>query len=100
MADEEDDQRRTFGMPVNKGDWRPRTDDTEQRVLGVPRSWYGPKREAPIDFRWVRHPIRWSRWRVQVHRLGPNALSYEDSVDSRATRGGKASTSAKSDPAR
>jgi len=65
-------------MPT-KGEWRPRTENGEQRVLGVPRSWFGAQEKASIDFRWVRNPIRWSKWRIQVHRLGPYAPEYEDS---------------------
>jgi hypothetical protein len=43
-------------------------------VLGVPRSAFVPR---PIDLRWLRHPLRWTRWRLAVRRLGPYAPDYD-----------------------
>ena len=65
--------QRFLGMPVPSGAFRRGISDTEQRVLGFPRSWFSPQ---PIDTRWLRHPIRWTRWRLRVRRLGPYAGPY------------------------
>ena len=65
--------QRFLGMPVPSGAFQRGINETEQRVLGFPRSWFSPKR---IDTRWLRHPIRWTRWRLRVRRLGPYADDY------------------------
>jgi hypothetical protein len=49
--------------------------DTRPRVLGIPTTGWGQK---PIHLPWLRHPIRWTRWRLEVRRLGPYARKYED----------------------
>lgn len=61
--------------PPRRRDRLPHIDDTEPRVLGIPRSWY--RMPQPFDLRWAPHPIRWWKWRLQVHRLGPYAPRYE-----------------------
>lgn len=53
-----------------------RTDPTEQRVLGIPVSWF---RGGALDRRALRHPIRWSRWYIQRRRLGPYAPDFDES---------------------
>ena len=67
--------QRVLGMPTGRGDWRVRSDDTRPRVLGVPVTWVRPR---PVDLRWVRHPVRWVRWRRDVHRRGPYAPDFDD----------------------
>jgi hypothetical protein len=62
--------RRVAGMPVEAGHRLPRVDPTEQRVLGLPLSWYGTPN---VDFSGFRHPIRWTERRIRIHRLGPYA---------------------------
>jgi hypothetical protein len=57
-------------MQIEPGGSFPRVNPTEQRVLGIPLSWY---RTDPVDLSGLRHPIRWMKWRVRVHRLGPYA---------------------------
>jgi hypothetical protein len=69
-------ERRVLGIPVEPGEWRPKVDPAEQRVLGVPRSWLGPR--EPLDIRWIRHPMRWLRWRSEVRKRGAYALPFED----------------------
>ena len=32
-----------------------------------------------FDLRGLAHPVRWWRWRRQVHRLGPYAPEYDES---------------------
>ncbi|HEX3822917.1 MAG TPA: hypothetical protein VHV79_00445 [Mycobacteriales bacterium] len=64
-----------LGVPLSTGSPSIRVDPTEPRVLGLPRSWF---RVAPIELTWLRHPIRWSRWRLEVRRLGPHAPSFEE----------------------
>jgi hypothetical protein len=77
---EETERGRFFGLPAREGGWLPEASDTEPRILGVPQSWVGfgrdPKRD--IDMRWLKHPLRWSRWRREVRRRGPYAPTYED----------------------
>jgi hypothetical protein len=69
-------ERRVLGIPLEPGEWRPKLDPAEQRVLGVPRSWLGPR--EPLDMRGIRHPIRWLRWRSEVRKRGAYAPRYED----------------------
>ncbi len=64
-----------LGMPVEPGHIRPLVDPTENRVLGVPLSWY---RHKPIDLSGWRHPIRWIRWRMSHHRGGPYAPDFKE----------------------
>ncbi|MCU1490218.1 MAG: hypothetical protein JWM85_1623 [Acidimicrobiaceae bacterium] len=68
--------QRAFGISASEGGWRPTVGDTEQRVLGVPLSWLGS--QGSVDLRWLRHPIRWTRWRLEVHRRGPYAPRFEN----------------------
>lgn len=68
--------QRVLGMPVQPGDWRPRTGGNEQRFLGVPSGWH--RESGSPDTRWLRHPLRWAKWRLQVHKLGPYAPDYSD----------------------
>jgi hypothetical protein len=49
--------------------------DTRPRVLGIPTSGFAVR---PMDLRWLRHPVRWRRWRREVRRLGPYARRFED----------------------
>jgi hypothetical protein len=53
----------------------------QPRVLGINRHWFAVLRDRPgartFDLRWVAHPVRWLRWRRQVHRLGPYAPDYD-----------------------
>jgi hypothetical protein len=85
-----DDNRRgrIFGLSGGSGARRMQVDDTEPRILGIPQSWVGfrrdPKRD--IDTRWVRHPILWLRWRRQVRRLGPYAPRFDRFREERAER--------------
>ena len=51
-------------------------DEVEPRALGLPLSWF--RADEPIDLRWVRHPYRWLRWRLEVRRRGPYAPRFED----------------------
>ncbi|MFZ0715963.1 hypothetical protein [Mycobacterium sp.] len=66
-----------FGMQIEPGHAFPRVDPTEQRVLGIPRSWY---RTTTVDYSGFRHPIRWTKWRIRCHRLGPYAPDYKKSI--------------------
>jgi hypothetical protein len=65
--------RRVAGLPRDAGHRLPRVHETEPRVLGLPRSWYGT---ATRDFRGLRHPIRWVKWKAVRHRLGPYAPGF------------------------
>jgi hypothetical protein len=56
------------------GRWRGRTNDTEPRILGIPRSWWGANH---ADFRGLGHPLQWTRWRADVRRRGPYAPRFE-----------------------
>ena len=87
MIDEENDvvhedgePRRVLGIPRLRSGVRP--DECQPRVLGIPRDWFVIPRERPgsaaFDVRRVAHPMRWWRWRRQVHRLGPYAPDYDD----------------------
>jgi hypothetical protein len=68
--------RQVMGIPVGPGGWRRKPDDEEQGfVLGLPRSWFR-RPDDKTDWRWLRHPVRWSRWRRQVQKLGPYAPGY------------------------
>jgi hypothetical protein len=66
------------GMQIKPGRSLPRVDPTEQRVLGIPRSWY---RHESVDFTGWRHPIRWTKWRISAHRLGPYAPGFKESME-------------------
>jgi hypothetical protein len=77
MSDQEDQPARD--LPRGAGEYtgrRFRLDETEPRALGMPLSWFAAR--EPIDLRWVRHPLRWVRWRAEVRRRGPYAPRYED----------------------
>lgn len=76
MADDEGGSRPGSGLPARSGRKWLRVGEVEPRVLGFPRSWFGPRN--PLDARWARHPIRWVRWRNEVRRLGPYAADYEE----------------------
>jgi hypothetical protein len=65
------------GMNIRPGRSLPRVDPTEQRVLGIPRSWY---RTEQVDLSGLRHPIRWTKWRIRAHRLGPYAPGFKESM--------------------
>ena len=65
-----------LSMPIEPGHTYPRVDPTEQRVLGIPLSWY--RTRSPVDFSGFRHPIRWTRWHIEHHRLGPHAPDYQE----------------------
>jgi hypothetical protein len=66
------------GMRIQPGHRLPRVDPTEQRVLGIPRSWY---RTEPVDLTGLRHPIRWTKWRISAFRRGPYAPGFKESMD-------------------
>jgi hypothetical protein len=68
--------QRILGMKNVSGHLLPRVDPTEQRVLGIPLSWY---RTNSVDLSGFRHPIRWSKWRIKAHRLGPYAPDFNPS---------------------
>jgi hypothetical protein len=51
-------------------------DETEPRALGLPLRWFRNSDRA--DLRWIRHPVRWLRWRSEVRRLGPHARRYDE----------------------
>jgi hypothetical protein len=70
-----DEPQHAFGMKLEQRHSLPRVDPTEQRVLGIPLSWYSIK---SADLSWMRNPIRWTKWRVTAHRRGPYAPSYEE----------------------
>jgi hypothetical protein len=59
-----------------------RPEDYQPRVLGINRNWFAVLRDRPgtraFEVRRVAHPVRWWRWRRQVHRLGPYAPDYDD----------------------
>lgn len=63
-----------WGMPIEPDHSFPHVGETEQRVLGIPRSWY---RTSTVDLTGFHHPVRWLRWRIKVHRHGPYAPNYE-----------------------
>jgi hypothetical protein len=62
-------------MGDSPGQRRWRVGATEQRVFGIPLSWWGG---GTIKRDRLAHPIRWARWRRQVARLGPYAPRFED----------------------
>jgi hypothetical protein len=68
--------QRILGMNSEPGHLLPRVNPTEQRVLGVPVSWY---RTNSVDLSGFRHPIRWSKWRIKAHRLGPYTPDFNAS---------------------
>ena len=76
MSGDDEEPKRLLGFPIERGDWRPRTDDYEPRILGIPSSWFGSNQGQSTDLRWIRHPIRWARWRFEVRRLGPYAPEF------------------------
>jgi hypothetical protein len=54
--------------------WLRRVGPTEQRVLGMPLSWY---RFESVDLSGWCHPIQWTKWRITSRRLGPYAPDFE-----------------------
>jgi hypothetical protein len=72
----------TRALGISRLRTRLRSEEYQPRVLGIPRDWFGIVREAPgsraFDVRRITHPVRWWRWRRQVHRLGPYAPDYDD----------------------
>jgi hypothetical protein len=66
------------GMKIQRGRLLPRVDPTEQRVLGIPRSWY---RTEPVDLTGLRHPIRWTKWRITAARRGQYAPGFKESME-------------------
>jgi hypothetical protein len=77
-VDDETEQRvrRAQGPPAEDGGKRLLMDETEPRAMGLPLSWF--RTTEAIDLRWARHPVRWIRWRLDVHRRGPYAPRFED----------------------
>jgi hypothetical protein len=61
---------------MEPGRKRLRIGETEPRVLGLPLAWF--RSDVPVDTRWARHPYRWLRWRLEVHRRGPYAPPFEN----------------------
>ena len=74
--DREHTDRKVLGAPVEHGGRQFRMDETEPRALGLPLSWF--RTDEPIDLRWIRHPYRWVRWRLEVRRRGPYAPRFEN----------------------
>jgi hypothetical protein len=79
--DDGSEPQRVLGFPVTRGEhgqsWRDRA-DASQHVLGLPTNWFGSRRAGrPRDTRWLSHPARWWRWRMQVRRLGPYAPDFD-----------------------
>jgi hypothetical protein len=72
---ERDDQQRRPGGPEEGADRRLRIGETDARVVGLPLEWF--RTRTPGDTRWLRHPVRWARWRRQVRRLGPYAPEFD-----------------------
>jgi hypothetical protein len=70
------ESQRIGGMRIQPGHLFPRVDSTEQRVLGIPLSWY--RTSDPVDRSGFRHPFRWIRWRIARHRRGPFAPGYRE----------------------
>ncbi len=74
--DDDWEPQRFLGVPRRPdGRWRIDADSTEPRVFGVPRSWLAVR--VP-DLRWLRHPVRWTRWRLDVRRRGAYAPTFEE----------------------
>lgn len=68
----DEEPQRVLGFPVHKGI---RSDDgVEQRFMGFPVKKSG----TPIDTRWARHPVVWTKWRLRVRREGPYAPTFDD----------------------
>jgi hypothetical protein len=78
-TDETDDSesQHLLGMQAGPGRRMPRVDPTEQRVLGVPLSWY---HSPSVDLNALRHPIRWTKRRISAHRFGPYAPGFNEST--------------------
>jgi hypothetical protein len=63
---------------------RPSGEEEYHRVLGFPASLWPRAAERPDGapaaggrvVRAIRHPIAWSRWRMEVRRRGPYAPSF------------------------
>jgi hypothetical protein len=61
-------------------------DEYKKPILGMPKAWLGFRRDGDSDgvpptvFHIGRmvHPLRWLKWRLQVHRSGALAPRYED----------------------
>jgi hypothetical protein len=68
-----EEPQRVLGMPIGPGRGFRLMDPTEPRVLGLPRSWY---RTSSVDLSGFRHPIRWMKWRIRFHRVGPYVGDY------------------------
>jgi hypothetical protein len=66
---EDGEPQRVGGFRIPSGGAWPKVGETEQRVLGFPQSWLAA--EPSTDPTRRRHPIRWVRWRLHVHRHGP-----------------------------
>jgi hypothetical protein len=79
--DDGSEPQRVLGFPVTRGGQRQGgrgRSDASQRVLGLPANWFGSQRAGhPRDTRWLAHPARWLRWRMQVRRLGPYAPDFD-----------------------
>jgi hypothetical protein len=75
--DEETEPDHVAGMERRPGHILPRVDPTEQRVLGVPLSWY---KHDPVDLSGLRHPMKWAKWRLKLHRMGPYAPAEDESL--------------------
>jgi hypothetical protein len=95
VTDEEDSEvhegqepARVLGMPGLRGSVRP--EEYQRRVLGISTDWFAILRARPsssgFDVRRLAHPVRWWRWRRQVHRLGPYAPDYDDGASARRGR--------------
>ena len=71
---------RVLGMTRHRSGLRP--EDYQPRVLGIPRDWIQVNRQKTgsptFAVRRIAHPVRWWKWRREVHRLGPYAPDYDE----------------------
>jgi hypothetical protein len=88
---------RILGIPRLEGSVRP--EEFQSRVLGIPTDWFAILRARPdtsgFDVRRLAHPVRWWKWRRQVHRLGPYAPDYDDGETARRDDRGKSTQNGK-----
>jgi hypothetical protein len=71
----EREPQRVLGMRIEPGHSWPLVNPTEQRVFGVPRSWFA---HEPVDLSGLRHPVRWVRWRTSRDRRGASVPDFKE----------------------
>ena len=77
---EGEERKHVLGLPVPAA---PPEGELPKSIFGFPVSQYW-EGWPTIHIRRIAHPVRWAKWRLQVHRLGPYTLDFDESGPNRS----------------